>query len=71
MKVMATMLIVGLTLTAGGFYLAMFTRLASEGGIGGLFTIVSLITLGLLLLIPAKVYIIIRLTSRKPRAGPE
>ncbi len=68
MKIMAAMLCAGLILAGLGIYLAVFTGLASEGGVGGLFTIVSLITLGLLLLIPAKVYIIIRLTSRRPMA---
>ena len=58
-------LIVGLILTVAGIYLLMFTQITSTAGIGGIFLVVALLTFGLLLLIPAKVYIIVQLTRKK------
>jgi hypothetical protein len=55
--------IFGLLLTSVGLYLLMFTAV-SEWGMNGLFLIVGLLTAGLLLLIPAKVYLIITLMNR-------
>lgn len=68
MKIMGAMLIAGVAITGTGIWL-LFTPLANEGGMQGIFIIVSLLTSGLLFLIPAKIYIIIRLMQKKPRAG--
>lgn len=66
MKFMKWAIIFGLLLTGGGLYLLMFTAV-SEGGINGIYLIVGLLTVGLLLLIPAKIYFIITLMNRARR----
>ena len=66
MKIMGVMLVAGILITGSGIWL-LFTPLANEGGMQGIFIIVSLLTSGLLHLIPAKIYIIIRLMQKKPR----
>lgn len=66
MKLMKWAIIYGLLLTGGGLYLLMFTAV-SEAGMKGIYLIVGLLTVGLLLLIPAKVYLIITLMSRARR----
>lgn len=68
MKLMSVMLFSGLLLSGMGVYLLVFTTLANEGGMRGIFMIVILITLGLLFLIPAKIYIIISLMKRETTA---
>ncbi len=65
MRIMAAMLIAGILLTGSGLWL-LFTPLPNRG-MGGIFIIVSLLTSGLLLLIPAKIYIIVRLMRKKPK----
>ena len=70
MKLMSGMLILGLLLSGTGVYLLVFTTVANTGGLQGIFMIVTLITAGLLLLIPAKIYIIISLMKRETRANP-
>ena len=63
MQLIKSAFIFGLLLTSVGLYLLMFTAV-SEWGMNGLFLIVGLLTAGLLLLIPAKVYLIITLMNR-------
>jgi hypothetical protein len=65
MKVLLMAFILGLLSGSYGLYLLLFTALAEEGGIGGIFVIVILITVGVFLLVPAKIYIIIKLTTNK------
>ena len=64
MRLMLLMLVAGLVISGVALYLLLFTALVNEGGIRGIFVVVGLISVGLLLLIPAKVYIIIWLTKR-------
>ena len=63
MRIMAAMLVAGIVITGSGIWL-LFTPLPNRG-IGGIFIIVSLLTSGLLLLIPAKIYINIHLMQKK------
>jgi len=63
MRIMAAMLVAGIIITGSGIWL-LFTPLPNRG-MGGIFIIVSLLTSGLLLLIPAKIYIIIHLMQKK------
>ena len=63
MQLIKMAFIFGLLLTSVGLYLLMFTAV-SEWGMNGLFLIVGLLIAGLLLLIPAKVYLIIILMNR-------
>ncbi len=63
MRIMAAMLVAGIVITGSGIWL-LFTPLPNRG-MGGIFIIVSLLTSGLLLLIPAKIYIIIHLMQKK------
>lgn len=64
MRLVALLLLCGLLLTAGGIFL-LYTPLPEQHGLGGLFLVTLMIVVGLLLLIPAKVYIIIKLTARR------
>jgi hypothetical protein len=66
MKIMLIMLVTGLAAAGSGLYLLLLTNLANDGGLRGIFIIVTLITIGLVLLIPAKIYIIIQLMKREP-----
>lgn len=66
MTIMAIMLVSGLAITGTAIWL-LFTPLANSG-MRGIFIIVSLLTSGLLLLIPSKIYIIIRLMQSKQKA---
>jgi len=64
--------ILGLAMLASGLYLLAYTGAASEWGIEGIGLVVLLITFGVFLLVPAKIYIIIRFTRRRrqrPAAG--
>jgi hypothetical protein len=63
MQLIKLAFIFGILLTSVGLYLLMFTAV-SEKGMNGLLLIVGLLTAGLLLLIPAKVYLIITLMNR-------
>lgn len=63
MRIMAAMLVAGIIITGSGIWM-LFTPLPNRG-MGGIFIIVSLLTSGLLLLIPAKIYIIIHLMQKK------
>ncbi len=61
---MLLLLVVGWTLLGTGFYLLWFSPAPTEWGIEGIILVVILITLGVFLLVPAKIYIIIRFTRR-------
>ncbi len=63
MSVLGTALLAGLALTGRGLYLLFCTNLANRG-MGGILTIVGYLTAGIFLLVPAKVYIIVKLTRR-------
>lgn len=70
MRLFLSMLLVGLLLAAYGIYLLYFTSIIEQQGIHGIALVTGLIVLGLLLLIPAKIYIILRFTrdKAKPRS---
>ena len=60
--------ILGMCLLATGLVLLWYSPLGNSGDPVGLATTVTLIALGLLLLLPAKIYIILQLTrSRRDR----
>jgi hypothetical protein len=65
MKLMLMALIVGIVTGGYGLYLLFFTSYVSDGGLYEIFFVVGLITLGVFLLVPAKIYIIIQLTTRE------
>lgn len=62
---LAWSLALGLALLATGLYRLWFTPTGQDGDSAGLTVTVILIAFGLLLLIPAKIYIILRLTKRR------
>ena len=62
MRWMLLLLVVGWVLLGAGLYLLWFTPAATGWGIEGIIVVVVLITLGVFLLVPAKIYIIIRFT---------
>jgi len=65
MKIMLMALVSG-TVTGGyGLYLLFFTTYVNNGGLYEIFVVVGLITIGVFLLVPAKIYIIIKLTTRE------
>ena len=64
MRWMLFLLFVGSILLGVGLYLLWFTSAATEWGIEGIALIVVLITLGVFLVVPAKIYIILRFTKR-------
>lgn len=64
MRWMLLLAVVGWLLLGTGLYLLWFTPAANEWGIEGIGLVVVLITLGVFLLVPAKVYIIIKFTKR-------
>jgi hypothetical protein len=64
MRLMSFLLFAGLVLLGTGLYLLWFTPAATEWGIEGIALVVGFITLGIFLLIPAKIYIILRFTKR-------
>lgn len=69
MKIMLMALILG-SITGGyGLYLLFFTSYVNEGGLYEIFLVVGLITIGVFLLVPAKIYIIIKLTTRERYRG--
>jgi sulfite exporter TauE/SafE len=55
-------LLIGLALSGTGLYLLAFTDFTTIRGLSGIISVVVLITLGLLLIVPAKIYIILRFT---------
>lgn len=64
MRWMLFALFAGLIFLGVGLFLLWFTPAATGWGIEGIVLVVTLITLGAFLLVPAKVYIILRLTKR-------
>lgn len=62
MQWMLISLFVGLALGATGLYLLAFTDFSATQGVSGIVVVVTLISLGLLLIVPAKIYIILRFT---------
>lgn len=64
MRCMVLLLSVGAVLLGTGLYLLCFTPAATQWGIEGIALVVVLITLGVFLLVPAKIYIILRFTRR-------
>ncbi len=69
MRVMLVLLIFGLLLGGAGLYLLAFTDVTST--MMGIGLVVTLVTLGVFLIVPAKIYIIVRFTRnyRRSRTG--
>ncbi len=67
MRVMQLAFISGLLITGLGLYLMLFTSLTREAGVGGIYLVVAILTIGLFLLIPAKIYLIIQLMKREKK----
>jgi hypothetical protein len=61
---MLMLFIVGAMLLGAGLYLLWFTPATMGWGIEGIALVVGLITLGVFLLVPAKIYIILKLTKK-------
>lgn len=64
MRWMLFLLFSGAALLGSGLYLLWFTPATTGWGIEGIVLVVILITLGVFLLVPAKIYIILRFTKR-------
>ncbi len=64
MRWMLLLLALGLFFLGTGLGLLWLTPATSEWGIEGIALVVSLITLGVFLLVPAKIYIILRFTRK-------
>ena len=64
MRWMLFLLFAGAALLGVGLFLLWFTPAATGWGIEGIALIVGLITVGVFLLVPAKIYIILRFTRR-------
>ena len=62
-----TLLVAGLASGGIGIYLLGFTDYLDTAGFAGIAVVVGLLTTGLLLVVPAKIYIILRFT-RSARA---
>ena len=67
MRWMLMLLIVGLVLGGSGLYLLLATNVMADWGMSGIGLIVTLITLGVFLVVPAKIYIIVRFTRAAKR----
>jgi len=65
MRWMLGSLIAGLVLGGAGLYLLVFSDITATQGLAGIGLVVVLITLGVFLIVPAKIYFILRFT----RAG--
>lgn len=61
MRWMLVLLVFGFFLVSAGMYLIFFTDTVTHHGTKGISLIVVLISMGLVFLIPAKVYIILKL----------
>lgn len=59
--------VLGLLMSGAGLYLLAFTNITCTAGMQGIALVVTLITLGVFFLVPAKVYLIIRLTQAAKR----
>ncbi len=62
MRWMVASLLLGLLLGGTGLGLLWLTDISETWGMGGIGLIVTLITLGVFLIVPAKIYIIVRFT---------
>ncbi len=62
MRWMLVSLLSGLMMAGTGIYLLSYTDITSTMGLTGLGIVVALISLGLLLVVPAKIYIILSFT---------
>jgi hypothetical protein len=65
MRWMLFLLLAGAILLGTGLYLLWFTPATTEWGIEGIGLVVGLITFGVFLLVPAKIYIILRFTKSR------
>jgi hypothetical protein len=70
MRLLAALLVMGLVFGGAGLYLLAFTNITDTQGLDGILLVVVLITLGVFLAVPAKVYIILRFTGTCDRTGP-
>ena len=70
MRLMSCMLLCGLVLTAVGVYLLLYTPIPDQHGTFGLTMIALMIAIGLFLLIPAKLYLLLKLTGRRNKKSP-
>lgn len=61
---MYTLIIVGLSISAVGVGLVIFTDIATAHGVKGVATVAGLIAGGLFLSIPAKIYLTLQLMKR-------
>jgi len=68
MRWMLVSLVLGLALGGGGLYLLVFTDATSS--MTGIGLVVTLITLGVFLVVPAKIYVIVRFTRSYRRSKP-
>ena len=64
MRWLLFLFLLGLVHLGIGLYLLYFTPAATGWGIEGITLVVVLITVGVFLIVPAKIYIIIRFTRR-------
>lgn len=64
MRWMLIVLVLGAVSVGTGLYLLWFTPAATDWGFAGLMLVVTLITVGVFLLVPAKIYVILRFTRR-------
>jgi len=65
MKIMLIALLTGFLTGGYGLYLLLFTTRIDDGGLADIFLVVGLLTVGVFLLVPAKIYIIIQLTTHE------
>ena len=70
MRLMSVMLLCGLVLTAAGVYLLLYTPIPDQYGPLGLSMIALMIAIGLFLLIPAKLYLLLKLTGGRNKGSP-
>ena len=54
---MISMILTGFVLILIGMYLVSFTDITTENGVNGILTVAGLITGGLLISVPAKIYL--------------
>jgi hypothetical protein len=66
-KLMYGIIILGLSITASGLFLVLFTEKVSSGNVDDIMQIALLIALGLLISIPAKIYLTFQLMKLKSK----
>ncbi len=67
MRLMLLLLLAGLILGGTGVYLLLATNITQDWGMSGIGLVVALITFGVFLVVPAKIYIILRFTRATRR----